>query len=90
MNSRNRDNSGKLTWEMIFEDFKKRQPLIASERMTHWCSYGWMTILVYLKGHEVLIYNYDSKTAHYLTPDEIKKLPYSHKPKWAREEQNIE
>lgn len=60
----------KITWRMIFTDFKKRHPKM-SKLVTYWRPYDYSTVLIYLKGGMKLIYNYDDKRARIISQDEI-------------------
>ena len=55
-------NKKKITWEVIFDDFKQRHPNLA-KRINRYNSYGYATIQIYLDDGMKLIYNYDTKRA---------------------------
>lgn len=61
-------NKKKITWDVIYEDFKFRHPNL-SKRVVHWHSHDYATILVYLEDGMRLTYNYDAKKAVILGAD---------------------
>lgn len=52
----------KITWDVIFEDFKMRHPNL-SNKIVHWRSHSYAMILVCLEDGTRLTYNYDTKRA---------------------------
>lgn len=64
MNKKNRmakrlaKSKDKLTWDMVFEDFKIRYPKLVKD-VTLWFAYDVGQIEIYLIGRMELIYDYD-------------------------------
>ena len=52
--------TNKVTWEVIFQEFKSRYPKL-SKSVSHWNPYDYAEILITLKDNTKLIYNYDEK-----------------------------
>lgn len=52
----------KLTWDIVFEDFKKRYPKLV-EKVTLWFAYDVGQIEIHLKDNIELVYDYDEHRA---------------------------
>ena len=52
--------SKKITWNAIFQDFKKNNPEYA-KRVWHWQPYDYATVVLYLSNRNKATYNYDTK-----------------------------
>lgn len=50
----------KITWRMIYTDFKKQFPK-ESKLVTYWRPYDYATIQLYFKKGNIRTYNYDTK-----------------------------
>lgn len=57
--------SKKITWDVIFRDFKKNNPEYA-KRVWHWRPHDYATIVLYLNNRNKATYNYDTKEIHLL------------------------
>lgn len=55
-----KNKSSKITWEVIFKEFKIRYPKL-SKSVSHWKPYNYAEVLIILKDNTNLIYNYDEK-----------------------------
>lgn len=62
----------KITWLMIYKDFKKRYPRL-SKTITYWRPFDYANILIYLEDGLIIIYDYDTKTSKFLNTNEIEK-----------------
>ena len=58
----------KITWQVIFEDFKVRHPRLSGQ-ILHWRPYDYSTIVLYLNDGMKLLYNYDNHSAKMMTAD---------------------
>lgn len=52
----------KVTWEMIYKDFRSRFPNLKNE-VEYWKPHSYSTIELHIKDGRRLIYNYDEKIA---------------------------
>lgn len=50
----------KITWNVIFKDFKGRHPKL-SKNAIHFEPYDYATILIWFVGGKKMTYDYDSK-----------------------------
>lgn len=55
----------KITWEMLFFDFKKVFPKL-SEHASFWKPFGWMKIEVFFDEGERFIYDGFNKTGRFI------------------------
>lgn len=60
----------KITWEMIYSDFKKRHPHL-KKQVTYWCPQDYLTIQIFLEDGMKMTYNYFDHVAKIL-PDRWK------------------
>lgn len=60
----------KITWEVIFKDFKNRNPRIAKKALG-FQPYSYATIIISFPDRVKMIYNYDSKKYRVLTESEL-------------------
>lgn len=49
--------SKKITWSMIYDDFKRRHPKLRKD-VIHWCPFDYLTIELYFKDGRKGIYTY--------------------------------
>lgn len=62
----------KVTWRMIYEDFKKTYPTLKKQAI-YFEPYDYAEIKVWLKEGIKLIYNYDTKQGFYITEQFVKR-----------------
>lgn len=55
----------KVTWRMIYEDFKQRYPNLKKE-VTYWKPLEFATIELWLKDGDRMKYDYDMKKAEFI------------------------
>lgn len=55
----------KITWKVIYEDFKQRYPNLKKE-VTHWRPLEFATIELWLKDGDRMKYDYDMKKAEFI------------------------
>lgn len=55
----------KITWTMIYKDFKNHHPTFYKEA-AYWRPHNYSTILIYLKDGKKITYNYDTKGIQFL------------------------
>ena len=55
----------KITWKVIYEDFKQRYPNLKKE-VTYWKPLEFATIELWLKDGDRMKYNYDMKKAEFI------------------------
>lgn len=55
----------KLTWNDVYEDFKKTYPALV-KRALHYEPYGYAEIKIWLKDNLKMVYNYDTKLGRYI------------------------
>ena len=55
----------KITWKVIFSDFKERRPKYADNAIWY-RPYHFATILIYLDDGRMCTYNYDTKKISFL------------------------
>ena len=55
----------KITWRMIYEDFKRRYPNLKKE-VTYWKPLEFATIELWLKDGDRMKYDYDMKKAEFI------------------------
>lgn len=60
----------KITWEMIYEDFKLRYPNL-SKKVLRWNSVDFATIELYLYDGSKMRYNYDLQRAEFVKEEPI-------------------
>lgn len=63
--------SKKITWEVIYKDFRQRHPNM-KKLVTYWRPYSYATIKLYFNDGMLAIYNYDNKKATFLKERWIK------------------
>lgn len=57
--------SKKITWNVIYNDFKSRHPNLKKE-VVYWRPHDYATILLYLKAGRYATYNYDKREVRFL------------------------
>lgn len=60
----------KITWNMIYRDFKTRFSEMNKEVM-HWCPYDFATIVLWMKDGRRALYNYDNQTVTFVSREDI-------------------
>lgn len=63
----------KITWRMIYEDFKQRYPNLKKE-VTYWKPLEFATIELWLKNGNRMKYDYDMKKAEFILIAERKEI----------------
>ena len=61
----NNDKHKKITWDEVYEDFRKRHLEIPSNEIKDWKPYGYATIKIIYSDGEAQIYDYDTKDLLY-------------------------
>ena len=52
-------NARKITWDVIYRDFRRRYPNLSKE-VIHWQPHSYATIEIELKDDSKLLFNYDA------------------------------
>ena len=70
MNKKKQDENNyvkhrKITWKVIYEDFKQRYPNLKKE-VTYWKPLEFATIELWLKDGDRMKYDYDMKKAEFI------------------------
>ena len=55
----------KVTWKMIYSDFKALHPNLKKE-VIHWHPHEFATIMLYFKNKDKATYNYDTKEVYFI------------------------
>lgn len=58
--------SKKITWNVIYKDFKSRHPSLRKE-VVYWRPYDYATILLYMSDGRYATYNYDRRAVRFLS-----------------------
>ena len=59
----------KITWNMIYADFKRRHPNLRKE-VTYWRPKAYSTIELWLKDGSRMIYDYDCHEAKFISRED--------------------
>lgn len=65
-----RKKDERITWDVIFQDYKKRHSKKAKE-VLHYCPHSFATILLYFPNRCRALYNYDTKEFRMLSKKEV-------------------
>lgn len=55
----------KITWKMIFEDFRRRHPRLSKD-VIHWSPKDYLTIELRMKDKTKMSYDYHTHTAKFM------------------------